>query len=79
MFEFENTRSDMRNCFNHWEKGKQYIRKIIYINQVHVPTKVTPAIDFTDEPVIQYNVPVVENIFEDDYMLINDKNNKKYI
>ena len=41
--------------------------------------KLPPAIDFTDEPVIQYNVPVVENIFEDDYMLINDKNNKKYI
>ena len=45
------------------EKGKQYVRQIIYINQGHLPAKVTPAIDFTDEPIIQYEVPVVENTF----------------
>ena len=45
------------------EKGKQYVRQIIYINQGHLPSEVTPAIDFTDEPIIQYEVPVVENTF----------------
>ena len=42
------------------KKGKQYVRQIIHINQGHLPTKVTPAIYFTDEPIIQCKVPVVE-------------------
>ena len=46
------------------EKGKQYVRQIIYTNQGYLPTKVTPAIDFTDKPVIQCNVLVVKNTFE---------------
>ena len=33
------------------------------INQGHLPTKVTPDIDFTDEPVSQYDFPCVENTF----------------
>ena len=47
------------------EKGKQYVRQIIciYINQGHLPTKVTPIIDFKDEPIIQCEVPVIENTF----------------
>ena len=46
------------------KKRKQYVRQIIYnINQANLPTKVTPVIDFTDEPVIQCEVPVVESNF----------------
>ena len=46
------------------KKGKQYFSKqIIYINQGHLPAKVTPVIDFTDKSVNQCEVPVVENTF----------------
>ena len=76
MFEFENTRSNVRKCCNHWEKGKQNIRQIIYTNQADLPTKVTPIIDFTDEPIIPYDVQVTEKTFADDYIQINDKNDK---
>ena len=48
------------------KKEKQYVRQIIYTNQGHLPTKVTPDINFADKPVVQYDVPVVENIFVDD-------------
>ena len=34
---------------------------IICTNQEHLPTKVTPDINFTDEAVVQYNVPAVED------------------
>ena len=33
----------------------------------HLPTKVNLAVDFTNEPIIQYDVPVVENTYVDDY------------
>ena len=42
-----------------------YIYIYIYIYQPGVP-KVTPVTDFTDEPVIQSDVPVVKNTFVDD-------------
>ena len=45
------------------KKGKQYVRQIIYINQGHLTTNVTPVIDFADNSVIQCKVPVVENTF----------------
>ena len=45
------------------KKGKQYLIQIIYINQGHFPSKVSPIIDFTDEPVMQCDVPVVEYTF----------------
>ena len=45
------------------EKGKQYVRQIISINQGHLTTNVTPVIDFTDNPAIQCKVPVLENTF----------------
>ena len=45
------------------EKGKQYVRQIIYINQGHLTTNVTAIIDFTDNPAIQCKVPVLENTF----------------
>ena len=37
-----------------------------HIYQPGASTKVTLDIDFTDEPVVQYDVPVVENTFVDD-------------
>ena len=40
------------------------MRQIININQAHLPIKVTPVIDFTDDPVTQYNVPVVEILLQ---------------
>ena len=45
------------------KKGKQYVTQIIYINQGGLPTKVTLVIDFTNETIIQCEVPVVENNF----------------
>ena len=33
---------------------------------MYLPTKVTLLIDFTDEPVIRCDVPVVESTFVDD-------------
>ena len=45
---------------------RKYVRQIIYTNQGHSPTKVTLDINFADKPVVQYDVPVVENIFVDD-------------
>ena len=45
------------------KKGKQYVTQIIYINQGGLPTKVTLFIDFTNETIIQCEVPVVENNF----------------
>ena len=47
------------------KKGKQYVRQIIYNNQRHLPTKVTLSIEFTDEPAVQYGVPVMENTLFD--------------
>ena len=35
------------------KKGKQYIRQIIYTNQMYFPTKISPIIYFTDKPLIQ--------------------------
>ena len=43
------------------KKGKQYLKQIIYINHGHLTKKVTPVTDFTDEPITQCEVPVVEN------------------
>ena len=48
------------------KKGKQYVGHIVHTNQGHLPTKVTPDIDFTDKPVIRCDVPVVENTFVND-------------
>ena len=44
----------------------QYICQIIYINQGHLPAKVTNDTDFTDGTVVQYDVLVVKNTFVDD-------------
>ena len=45
------------------KNGKKFVRQIISANQRHFLTNVTPAIDFTDESVLQCDVPVVENTF----------------
>ena len=77
IFEFENTKSYVKKCCDHWGERKTiYIRQIIYINQGHLAAKVTPAIDFTDEPVIQCEVPVVENTSAIRSLQKNDKNDK---
>ena len=39
----------------------------MYTNQEHLLTKVTPDLDFSDEPIVQYDVPVIENTFADDW------------
>ena len=57
-------RSRYKKCCDHWEKKTVCQRNHIY--QPGASTKVTLDIDFTDEPVVQYDVPVVENTFVDD-------------
>ena len=51
-FQSENTKS---------AKGKQYVRN----TNLHLTTKVTPAIDFTNEPIIWCDILVVGNNFVD--------------
>ena len=50
------------------KKGKEYVRQIIYT--VSVPRvfsdKVTTDNDFTDEAVLQSNLPAVKNTFAND-------------
>ena len=77
IFEFENTKSYIKKYSDHWGKRKTtYVRQIIYINQGHLAAKVTPPIDFTDEPVIQCEVPVVEITFAIRSLQKNDENGK---
>ena len=63
IFYFENARRDIKECRSHWEKTKQYVR---HTNQEYVPIKVVPVINFTDEPVIWCDIPVVGNNVVDD-------------
>ena len=53
IFEFENRRSDIKKCCSHWEKRKTVCQTY---QPGHLPTKVTPVIDLTDEPVIENNL-----------------------
>ena len=48
------------------KKESKYFGQILCTIQGHLLRKVTSVIDFTDEPVIQCDVPVVENTFVDD-------------
>ena len=58
------------------KKRKQYVRQIIYTTRsIYLQKKFIPVIGYTDEPAIQWDVPVVENTFVDDYK-ITDKNDK---
>ena len=58
------------------KNGRQYVR---HTNQGHLSTNVTPVIDLTDEPVIQYDVPVIENSFVDDCkQMIKMTTNNRY-
>ena len=56
-------------------KEKQYVRQVIYKNQVHLPTKFTLIINFAYEPVTQCDFPVVENTLLGDCK-VNDINYK---
>lgn len=58
--EFENTRIDVNNV------TINEFTQIVYTNQRHLATKVNADIDFTDESVLQYDVPDVENTFVDE-------------
>ena len=60
------------------KKEKQYVRQIIYINQLHLPTKFTPDIDFIEEPVVQRAVPVLKNTFVDDLKSVIKMINNRY-
>ena len=54
-------------------------KSVRHTNQGHLPTKVTPVIDLTDEPVIQCDVPVIENNFVDDCkQMIKMTTNNRY-
>ena len=66
IFEFENTRSNVKKMLRSLRKNKTYVIQIIHTNHGHLPTKGRPDIDFSDAPVVQYDVPVVENTFVDD-------------
>ena len=59
-------------------KKESNIRQIIYSNQENFPAKVTPYIDFTDEPVIQYGIPVEEDAFVDDCKSMMKMRNNRY-
>ena len=58
--EFENTRTDVNNV------TINEFTRIVYINQKYLAIKVNADIDFTDESVVQYDVPDVENTFLDE-------------
>ena len=59
-------------------KKESNIRQIIYSNQENFPAKVTPYTDFTDEPVIQYGIPVEEDAFVDDCKSMMKMRNNRY-
>ena len=58
--EFENTRTDVNNV------TINEFTRIVYINQKYLAIKFNADIDFTDESVVQYDVPDVENTFLDE-------------
>ena len=63
IFEFENTRSDIKSVAITEKKGKHYVTQIIYTKQGHLLTKGLPVID---EPITQCDSLVVENTFVGD-------------
>ena len=66
-FEFENTTSNIKKSKTEKNGEKrETICQTYQTNQVHLPKKVTPVIDLTDKPVIQCDVPVIENTFVHD-------------
>ena len=54
-----------KKCCDHFVK--QYVWQIRYTSQGHLPPKIISDIDYTDESVVQFNVPVVENTFVDNW------------
>ena len=59
---FENARSNVKKCCDHWEKIISQTNHIYQLGQFTCKS----CIDFKDKPVAQY-VPVVENTFFDDW------------
>ena len=55
ILEFENKEATSKNV--------AMCQKIIYTNQRHLTKTVTPVIEFTDQPVIECDVPVVKKCF----------------
>ena len=68
-----------KKCCDPCKNGKQYVGQIIYTTQGHLFTKVTPVIDFAEKPVIQCEVPVVENTCVNDWKYMTKKTNTYYI
>ena len=54
-----------KKCYDHCVK--QYVWQIKYTSQGYLPPKIISDIDYTDESVVQFNVPVVENTFVDNW------------
>lgn len=42
------------------KKSRTICRQMKYTNQGPLPTEITPDIDFPDEPVVPYDVPIAE-------------------
>ena len=63
IFQFENTRADVKEVLRSLKKKKEKDMS----GKSHTKTrgKVTPVFDFTNEPVIRCNVPIAENRFVD--------------
>ena len=55
----------IKKCCDHCVK--QYVWQIKYTNDAHLPPKIISDINYTDESVVQFNVPVVENTFVDNW------------
>ena len=64
---FENARRYVKNVAFTDKKEEQYFKQIINTNQGHLPAKVVPAIEYTHETVIHWDVPVKEKTFIDDF------------
>ena len=56
-----------RNIAITQKKVKRYFRQIKYTNQGHLLSKVTPDINLRDEPVVWFDIPVVQNTFVDNF------------
>ena len=50
-----------KKCYDHCVK--QCVWQIKYTSQGYLPPKIISDIDYTDESVVQFSVPVVENYF----------------
>ena len=54
-----------KKCCDHCVK--QYVWQIKYTSQGYLHPQIISDIDYTDELVVQFNVPAVENTFVDNW------------